>query len=134
MDMVARVPNEIADLLPSFRANREREVGLLRDALERKDFGQLQVLGERMFSIGNPYGFRQITTFGRQVREACAAQDLHAIRHVVALYRQYLETVEIRLEEVPAERPVWTAARRAEEGLQEPEKPPTIRARSDVRT
>jgi HPt (histidine-containing phosphotransfer) domain-containing protein len=133
MDWIANVPNDIADLLPAFRASRDRELAQLRDALERNDFARLQEIGERMFAVGNPYGFRQITTFGKQIRDACAAQDVLAISNAVALYRQYLAQVEIRFEEPPAERPVWTPERRAEEAAREQQERPAVRARSERR-
>jgi len=87
MDLVAHVPRDLADLVPTFRANREREVVLLRDAFERRDFQRVRQLGERMFSVGNPYGFRQITTFGRLIRDACEAEDSLIIANVVTAYK-----------------------------------------------
>ena len=79
MDLTAYVPQNIIDLLSTFLPNRRAEVGQLRQALEADDWVRLQHLAERMYALGNPYGFRQITTFGRFMREACANKDHHHV-------------------------------------------------------
>ncbi|HET7364964.1 MAG TPA: hypothetical protein VFJ70_15465 [Burkholderiales bacterium] len=113
MDTVAQVPRDIADLLPSFRVNRCHELANLKQALWDNDFGTLQHLGERMYALGNPYGFRQITTFGRVIREACAERDLARIRTVVEQYEQYLQSVEITIVKEPVDRVAWSSDERA---------------------
>lgn len=51
----------------SQRQPRERP---LRAALDARDVARLTDLAERMYALGNPYGFRKITTLGRQLRDA----------------------------------------------------------------
>jgi len=104
MDAVAQVPRDIADLLPTFRVNRSHELADLKQALWDNDFATLQHLGERMYALGNPYGFRQITTFGREIREACAERDLARMRIVVEQYEQYLQSVKITIVKEPVDR------------------------------
>jgi len=108
MDAVARVPRDIADLLPTFRVNRSHELADLKQALWDNDFATLQHLGERMYALGNPYGFCQITTFGKQIREACAERDLARIRIVVEQYEQYLQSVKITIVKEPVDRVAWS--------------------------
>ena len=132
MDLVAYVPPDLVDLVPPFRANRGSEVNQLRDAMERRDLERVRNIGERMFSVGNPFGFRQITTFGRQLRDACDTEDLLSIAEVVRLYKEYLAAVEVRFGEDAPKRPVWTKARRAEEASEKRERP-TVRPRTQRR-
>jgi hypothetical protein len=107
MDLIALVPADLEDLLPVFLENRWQDVEKLRIALPAADFAVLQHLGERMYALGNPYGFRQITTFGRQIREACAVQHDVSIKRVLEQYEEYLDKVEISIVPEPAERAVW---------------------------
>jgi hypothetical protein len=107
MDLIALVPADLEDLLPTFLENRWQDVEKLRIALPDADFALLQHLGERMYALGNPYGFRQITTFGRQIREACAVQDDVSIKQVLEQYEDYLDKVKISIVPEPAERAVW---------------------------
>jgi hypothetical protein len=60
-----------------------------------------------MYALGNPYGFRQITTFGRQIREACAVQDDVSMKQVLEQCEDYLDKVKISIVPEPAERAVW---------------------------
>jgi hypothetical protein len=113
MDLIAQVSQEIADLLPSFRGNRVKELHEIEGALRRSDLGRLQQIGERMYAVGNPYGFRQITTFGRQIRESCAAQNLAEIARIAQLYESYLDSVQVKLVEAPPKRAAWSSDQRA---------------------
>lgn len=107
MDYLAHVTKDIKDLIPEFLANREREPDALEAAVLMVDFPRLQHLGERMYALGNPYGFRQITTFGRTIREATAAEDVKAVENVISEYRDYLTKVQIVEVDAPVPRRLW---------------------------
>jgi hypothetical protein len=124
MDAVAKVPRDIADLLPTFRVNRSHELADLKQALWDNDFATLQYLGERMYALGDPYGFRQITTFGRQIREACAERDLARMRIVVEQYEQYLQSVKITIVKEPVDRVAGSGNEQAESASDANEMPP----------
>ena len=108
MALTAHVPQNIIDLLSTFLPNRRAEVGHLRQALEKDDWPRLQHLAERMYALGNPYGFRQITTFGRFMREACAKKDRAAFQALIREYEGYLSKVTIVEVEAPLPREVLT--------------------------
>jgi hypothetical protein len=114
MDLSALVPADITDLVPTFLQNRALELERLRDALAEEHFGLLQHYGERMYALGNPYGFRQITTFGRKIREACVLQDLATIGPVLDQYAEYLNHVVVTVVPKPLDRAQWTEHLRAE--------------------
>jgi hypothetical protein len=107
MDLIANVPKDIADLVPGFLRNCQKDIDLLSAALIASDLGEVEHLGERMYAVGNPYGFRQITTFGRQLREACPAKDILTIQSVINQYREYLLRVKITYVAAPLLRRKW---------------------------
>lgn len=108
MDYLAHVTKDIADLIPTFLGNRKNEAAALRLAIQARDCDQIVHLGERMYAVGNPYGFRQITTFGRLIRDAMAKGDLASVRDVVKSYDDYLAKVQVVLVDAPLPRPQWT--------------------------
>jgi hypothetical protein len=108
MDLVALVPADIADLIPVFLENRSKELDQLRTALGEANFVRLNHFGERMYALGNPYGFRQITTFGRHIREACSLQNKVAIGQVLDQYEDYLSKVTMAVVSQPVERIPWS--------------------------
>jgi len=102
MELIACVSKDIVDLLPSFLANRQAEAARLRAALVAHDWARIRDLAERMCAVGNPYGFRQITTLGRFMRQACFEQNVQALMDLINAYTQYLSRVAVIEVEAPA--------------------------------
>lgn len=100
-ELIAYVHRDVIDLLSAFLPNRRAEVIQLRQALTRSDWVRLRHIAERMYALGNPYGFRHITTIGRAMREACTVRDRAAIEGLTADYETYLAKVTIIEIEVP---------------------------------
>jgi len=102
MELIACVSKDIVDLLPPFLANRQAEVAHLRAALVAHDWARIRDLAERMCAVGNPYGFRQITTFGGFMRQACFEQNVKALMELINAYSHYLSRVAVIEVEMPA--------------------------------
>lgn len=107
MNAKAHVTRDIADLVPQFLRSRHLEIESLRAGLATQDEARLVELGQRMYAVGNPYGFEYITTLGRHVMESGARRDFDAIRQLINQYADYLKTVEI----VHIDRPVKAAVK-----------------------
>ena len=101
MELIACVSKDIVDLLPTFMANRQAEAVRLRTALVAHDWVRIQDLAERMYAVGNPYGFRQITTLGRFMRQACFEQNVQALMDLINAYTHYLSRVAVIEVDVP---------------------------------
>jgi HPt (histidine-containing phosphotransfer) domain-containing protein len=63
------VAKDLEDLIPTFMANRTKEVATLSAALGAGDMEQLRQLGHRMKGVGNSYGFEQISILGKQIED-----------------------------------------------------------------
>jgi len=111
MDLIALVHEDIKDLVATFLRSRREELENLEKAVNQSSWSELEFFGERMYEVGNPYGFRYVSTLGREVREACAARNLQAIRQITRRYREYLGKVEIRTVPKDAERIAWAKQR-----------------------
>jgi len=105
-DYIAPVTSDILDLSARYLANRRPDVERLRTALAIHDYAALEDIGERMYAAGAPYGFRKITLFGKQIREACAQRDAKRLWPVVAEYEDYLANVKL-VEVDPPSLPQW---------------------------
>ena len=112
MDLTAYVPRDIVDLLSAFLPNRRADVKRLHAALANDDWAALQQLAERLYALGNPFGFRQITTFGRFMREACAQRNKFALARLIKEYATYLSEVSIVEVDAPVTRHAISAASR----------------------
>jgi hypothetical protein len=95
---VAVVPRDLEGLIPGFMKNRKADVAALAAALKSQQAARLKLLGERIYSIGNPYGFRYLTLLGKRIATAAEAGNLDEIAGLVAAYADYLERVHIEYE------------------------------------
>lgn len=102
MELLACVPKDLVDLLPVFLPHRQAEVIRLRAALAARDWARIRDVAERMLALGNPYGFRQITTFGRLMRKAGAEQNELALIDLIGAYADYLSRVAVIEVDVPS--------------------------------
>ena len=91
----AIVPSDLADLLPVFLANRQRELEELRAALEREDFEALRHLGHRMKGLGEPYGFPRISALGSRIEQSAREARSTSLASLVEQYADYLSNVQI---------------------------------------
>ena len=89
------IARDIADLIPVFFRNRQKEVEALRSALAAGDFEQLRQLGHRMNGVGNSYGFAKVSEFGKRVEDGAAAGDKNAIDACIGEYADYLSKVQV---------------------------------------
>ena len=89
------VAKDLEDLIPTFMANRSKELATLRTALGTGDMEQLRQLGHRMKGVGNSYGFELISTLGKQIEDGAKAKDLPGIGARIEEYTDYLARVKI---------------------------------------
>jgi hypothetical protein len=93
VELTALVPKNIADLLLAFLPNRRADVAHLRGALAEENWARVRLIAEGMYAVGNPYGFPQITTFGRLMRTACAQRNAVELQRLTSAYAEYLARV-----------------------------------------
>lgn len=110
MAYVAAVPADMANLVPSFLARRARELLQLERALAKSDFDAIRTIGDNLYALGAPYGFRRLTAIGKLMREACDRSDGGLVHLLLNELREYLQRVKIREVGVPA-LPKWQSAR-----------------------
>jgi len=90
-----RIDAELEDLIPSFLQNRERDVQVIREALDVDDFDTIRVLGHSMKGSGGGYGFDAITDLGRQIEDATKNHDKSTIVDAVGRLEDYLQRLDI---------------------------------------
>src|SRR4051812_32955098 len=91
----ARVDKRIADLIPAYFGNRQKELARLRELLESQDCGEIATIAHRMIGVGTPYGFPYVTNMAKGLREVAIAKDTLAIRGLLDDYAAYLERVKV---------------------------------------
>lgn len=89
------VAKDLADLIPDFMANRQKDAEALRAALAEADVAQLRQIAHRMKGVGSSYGFHDITALGRQIGDAARMGAMPAVAQLLEAYETYLSEVTV---------------------------------------
>ena len=86
---------DLEDIIPTFLANRQKDLQTLRTAMAQKDFETIRVLGHRMRGDGGGYGFNAISAIGGMMELAAGRRDEPAIQRQTAELEDFLTRVHI---------------------------------------
>lgn len=90
-----RIDAALEELIPTFLANRRRDVDTMRRAVADSDFAVLQTLGHRMKGDGGGYGFEGISEIGAILEGAAARKDRESILRQIDKLGDYLDRIEV---------------------------------------
>ena len=93
--VVVAIDPELKELIPSFLANKRRDVGFLADALVGRDFDAISRLAHRLKGEGGSYGFDLITDLGRELEDAAQSHDARLVQQCIDRLGDYLANVEV---------------------------------------
>jgi HPt (histidine-containing phosphotransfer) domain-containing protein len=93
--IIVHVDNDLADLIPGYLANREKDIIAIHDALEKKDLETIRILGHSMKGSGGGYGFETITEIGMLMEKAAKEGSDKDIRLQVKRLDDYMSKIEI---------------------------------------
>lgn len=94
--VIVEVDADLADLVPNFLANRQKDLLQIAAALEKSDGAALRIIGHNMKGVGGGYGFGEITEFGRLIETVAKDYNHDAIRAIYDEYKEYLANLEVR--------------------------------------
>jgi PAS domain S-box-containing protein len=69
------IPSGILALRPNYLANRRKDLGTMREALEREDFAVIQRIAHDCKGTGIGYGFPEVTALGKSLEQAAIQRD-----------------------------------------------------------
>jgi len=93
--IIIKVDPEIADLIPGFLENREKDIEQMESYLEAKNFEEIERLGHSMKGSGAGYGFDGISEIGKSIEVAGKEQNIENIKKGLEDLKNYLSRVEI---------------------------------------
>ncbi len=89
------VDKDLEDIVPDFLDNRVKDVRLLKDALEQKDFPTIKALGHSMKGSGGGYGFDRISEIGRVLETAAKNENADTIQKQTISLDLFLNNLEV---------------------------------------
>ena len=90
-----KIDPEIADLIPGFLNNREKDIKTMESCIEEENFEQIERLGHSMKGSGAGYGFNGISEIGSFIEIAGKEKDIEKIKKGIEDLKSYLSRVEI---------------------------------------
>jgi len=96
--IIISVDRDLEDLIPGFLRNRIKDIESIKNALEKRDYESIRILGHSMKGAGGGYGFDAITDIGRSIEEAAKANDSKAVITGAEALSAYLDKVEVVFE------------------------------------
>ena len=93
-----QVDPDLEGLIPTYLANRDRDIASIRQALETGDLEATRIIGHSMKGSGGGYGFDEITAIGRAIEVASKDSDPERVRKATAELEDYLGRVDIVFE------------------------------------
>ena len=93
--IIVHVDPDLEELVPGFLDNRRRDVGTVREALEKGDWESIRITGHSMKGAGGGYGFDAVTEYGARLEQAAVAGDPAAVREAAAALEDYLARVQV---------------------------------------
>jgi HPt (histidine-containing phosphotransfer) domain-containing protein len=89
------VDEEIIDLLPTYIANRWKDIEIAGKALQDEDFEALRFMGHGMKGSGGGYGLHEVAQVGREIEASAREGDSARIAQLLERLRDFLERVQV---------------------------------------
>lgn len=93
--VIVRIDRDLEDIVPTFLANRRKDLHTLRHALTSADFSAIQMLGHRMKGDGGGYGFDRISEIGGAMESAAIQKDHAAAEQHIAHLEDFLARLQV---------------------------------------
>jgi HPt (histidine-containing phosphotransfer) domain-containing protein len=93
--ILVKVDPEIADLIPGFLKNREKDIKTMESCLKDGNFEQIERTGHSMKGSGAGYGFDGISEIGSFIEIAGKGKDTEKIKKGIEDLKSYLNRIEI---------------------------------------
>ncbi len=90
-----RVDTDLQELIPGYLVNREKDLLMYQQALEKDDFDSIALLGHSMKGSGGGYGFNDLSQIGRAIEKAAKSRDKESVRKSIIDLTAYLKKLEI---------------------------------------
>ena len=93
--IIVHVDHDLADLIPGYLANREKDMAAINEALGKKDMDTIRIIGHSMKGSGGGYGFETITDIGRIMEKAAKENCVEDIFLQLTRIEDYIYRLDI---------------------------------------
>lgn len=89
------IDRELEEIVPTFLANRRKDLHTLRASASVQDYETIRTLGHRLKGDGGGYGFPALSEIGGTLELAAGRHDQPAIQRLITQLEDYLGRVAV---------------------------------------
>ncbi len=93
---VVEIDKEIADIVPGFLANRNKELITLKEAISKNNFAELRNIGHKISGNAGSYGFDELGAIGAKLENSAIKKDLQSAKSNIEAIEEYLKSIEVK--------------------------------------
>jgi HPt (histidine-containing phosphotransfer) domain-containing protein len=86
---------DLQDLVPNFLEHKRADIGIIRVAIDHKDYEAVSQIGHKMKGEGGSFGFDAVTVMGAALEQAAFHQDLASLNHTLEELVSYLDSIDV---------------------------------------
>ena len=86
---------DISDLIPGFLENRHKDIKTISEALGKKEYDAIRLIGHSMKGSGAGYGFDDLSKIGAALEEAAEKKEALSIQKELAKVETYLKNIQV---------------------------------------
>jgi HPt (histidine-containing phosphotransfer) domain-containing protein len=90
-----QVPKELEGIMPTFLANREKDITIFGESLEQDKFDTIKVIGHKLAGNAGSYGLPDLGAIGVKIEESASKGNKTALTELLAEYKAYMEALEV---------------------------------------
>ena len=94
-DFLVRVAADLADLIPRYLDNRQKDLHDSRQALSLGDYHRLERIGHNIRGSGGGYGFQRLAEIGASLERAASDHEAEQVEASLEDLDEYLRRVEV---------------------------------------
>ncbi len=91
---IVYVDADIIDLVPNFLVERRKDVNRIRKGVADRNSNEIYTISHQMKGCGEGYGFKEISTFGKDIESAVQSENYREIMYLTDSLENYLTELE----------------------------------------
>lgn len=92
------IDKDLEEIIPSFLANRQKDIAEIETALDANNYKEVESIGHKLSGSAGSYGFNELGKIGKEIEEACKHKNYTLVKSLYAKYKEHMDNLVITFE------------------------------------